>query len=273
MKTYHLQGWNDFVRHTDQLEDWAFRGQALADWTLVSSLTRRLRAFCPDERLWRLREGRAIRVFRRKAHIHLREQVSMADDLRCLALMQHHGAATRLMDFTKSPFVAAFFALESATGDAAVYALDTPALWNAAPRFDASLTQRCIDPRVAGNFERYFAANRLPVLWFGEPLEMDRRLTAQAGLFVVPGVLDQPLEAILGGYGRSDDLLQRLVLPASMRQEAMRALYRMNITYATLLPDLDGLARSVGYELEAIWPRLVDDFEQGDPGALTPGPD
>jgi len=30
----------------------------------------------------------------------------------------------------------------------------------------------------------------------------------------------------------------------------MRELYRMNITYATLFPDLDGLAKSMGYELE-----------------------
>jgi hypothetical protein len=27
----------------------------------------------------------------------------------------------------------------------------------------------------------------------------------------------------------------------------------MNITHATLFPDLDGLARSIGYELEVVW--------------------
>jgi hypothetical protein len=27
----------------------------------------------------------------------------------------------------------------------------------------------------------------------------------------------------------------------------------MNVTYATLFPDLDGLARSMGYELEVLW--------------------
>lgn len=61
-----------------------------------------------------------MRVFRRKAHIHLADRQVLGDDLRCLALMQHHGGVTRLLDFTKSPFVAAFFALENATAEVAV---------------------------------------------------------------------------------------------------------------------------------------------------------
>ena len=36
-------------------------------------------------------------------------------------------------------------------------------------------------------------------------------------------------------------------------EEGMRELYRMNITQATLFPDLDGLARSLAYELEFHW--------------------
>lgn len=55
---------------------------------------------------------------------------------------------------------------------------------------------------------------------------------------------------------------RKLVLPASAREEAMRALYRMNVTSATLFPDLDGLARSMGYELEVVWERLVRDYRR-----------
>lgn len=263
MQTIRLQRWSEFVAHADALDGWAFRGHVSAQWPLVPSLTRRLQLFSPDARLWPLRETRAMRVFRRKAHIYLADRAALDDDLRCLALMQHHGAATRLLDFTKSPFVAAFFALESATEDVAVFALNTPALWHRAPDFDLSLTRSTIDPRNPGNFDKYFLVNRLPIVWFGEPSEMDSRLVAQSGLFVVPGVLDQPLDAILdGGYGGAGDLVTKFVLPLSMREEAMRALYRMNVTYATLFPDLDGLARSVSYELEVIWERLVEDYER-----------
>jgi hypothetical protein len=33
----------------------------------------------------------------------------------------------------------------------------------------------------------------------------------------------------------------------------MRDLYKMNITHATLFPDIDGLARSLAFELEYHW--------------------
>ena len=269
MKVIRLTRWAEFVERTEALEGWAFRGQLSTHWPLVSTLTRRLQTFCPDPRLWPLREARAMRIFRRKAHIHLQDASALDDELRCMALMQHHGAATRLLDFTKSPFVAAFFALESARADVSVFALNTPALWNLTPAFDSSLTRHQIDPRIPGNFERYFARNTLPVLWFGEPSQMDRRLAAQSGLFVVPGVLDKSLDEILQGYGGTEELLHQFILSPEMRAEAMHALYRMNVTYATLFPDLDGLARSLGYELEAVWERLVEDYERGE-SAQTP---
>jgi hypothetical protein len=117
-------------------------------------------------------------------------------------------------------------------------------------------------PAGAGNFDAYFAGNKLPLLWFGEPSEMDSRLVAQSGLFVLPGVLDKPLDAILDGYGGSEGPAHAIRAAGQHPREAMRALYRMNVTYATLFPDLDGLARSVSYELEAIWERLVEDYER-----------
>ena len=264
MQVIKLTKWQDFIQQAGALDGWAFRGEVSAQWPLVTSLTRRLQNYCPDRTLWPLRESRALRIFRRKAHNYLSDSSALNDDLRCLALMQHHGASTRLLDFTKSPYVAAFFALENAVADAAVYALNTPRLWSAAPRFDATLTRERIDPRIAGNYQRYFLGNDQPVIWFGEPSEMDRRLVAQSGLFVMPGQLDRPLADILDDYEQSESLLIKYVLPLALRAEAMEALYRMNVTSATLFPDLEGLAMASGYELEIIWERLVDDFRQRD---------
>ncbi|WEF31708.1 FRG domain-containing protein [Pseudoduganella chitinolytica] len=254
MEIVHIDSWEQFVTLTSECDGWAFRGLPDADWQLLSSLSRYLHSFVPDRASWRQREERALRIFRRKAHIYLPDPHVLVDDIRCLALMQHHGAPTRMLDFTKSPFVAAFFALNNTNRSAAVFALDTPTLWRAAPRHDAALRREAIDPRVPGNFERYFAPNDQDILWVGEPEAMDRRLVAQSGTFVVPGVLDKPLDAIIGQYGGGAALMRKFVLPPALRADAMLALYRMNITHATLFPDLDGLARSIGYELEITWP-------------------
>lgn len=254
MKEVLIGSWSQFNQYISGRDGWAFRGQSDAGWPLLSSLPRRLLQNNVPREQWRQREERAIRIFRRKAHVYLPDKSALDDDLRCLAMMQHHGAPTRLLDFTKSPFVAAFFALEHARGASAVYALNTPWIWAAGPDFDRSLTRDAIDPRVPGNFERHFAINKQPVVWFGEPREMDRRLVAQSGLLVVPGVLDMTLDNLLDEYAHGQALVERVLLGPEVRAEAMHELYRMNITHATLFPDLEGLARSIVYELEESWP-------------------
>jgi hypothetical protein len=56
----------------------------------------------------------------------------------------------------------------------------------------------------------------------------------------------------------------KFVLKSSkIREQAMESLYYMNITYATLFPGLDGLARSLAYELEFHWafnPKTMEDY-------------
>jgi hypothetical protein len=255
-----ISSWSEFVFLTAELDGWAFRGQQDARWALLSSLSRYLEAFIPDQSTWRTREERSIRIFRRKAHNYLSDSGVLDNDLRCLALMQHHGAPTRLLDFTKSAFVAAFFAMENAVTDAAVFALNTPKLWNATPFRSPTLSRDAIDPRRKGNFENYFLQNDNQVIWIGEPTEMDKRLVAQSGTMVVPGVLDKSLNEILDQYPSQGTLIKKIVLPRHMRDEAMKALYRMNITNATLFPDLDGLARSMRMEMEVVWLGNMDEL-------------
>ena len=158
-----------------------------------------------------------------------------------------------MLDFTESPFVAAYFALCDAKADCAVFALDTPRLWRQAPIKHPELTRKAVDPRLKGNFAKYFLPNIHEMLWVGEPRQMDRRLVAQSGTFVMPGVLDRSLDQIIGNYEAGVDLIQKVVLSQSMRSQAMQELYRMNITHSTLFPDLDGLARSMAYELGMSW--------------------
>ena len=244
-----LESWDEFlgVITSPPYSNWAFRGERDERWPLYSSLSRYFQNFGVDRRAWPDQEGRILRIFKRKAHQFLEKPPAPDDDFQWLALMQHHGAPTRLIDFTWSPYVAAFFALERSVGDGVVWAMN-PA------QIDSSRSVEPVhmDPRVRGNFRRYFLKGNHRFIWMGEPDTMNRRLIAQSGTFAVPGALDTSVEDILS-HTDQDNVLAKLVLANSVREVGMRELYRMNITYATLFPDLDGLAKSLAYELEFHW--------------------
>lgn len=169
--------------------------------------------------------------------------------------MQHHGAPTRLLDFTWSPYVAAFFALERATEDAAIWAVNLPLLWDISVRqpIDGVSVEEA-DPRDAKAFRKYFLPNKHAFVWQGDPFRMPQRVVAQSGTFLVTSHLGMTVEAILDRYPGKGELLVKFELPtAKLRAVAMSSLYDMNITQATLFPGLDGLARSMAYEFEYSW--------------------
>src|SRR5207247_1327002 len=54
-----------------------------------------------------------VEQFKQRAHLSLPTSREPDTELEWLALIQHHGGPTRLVDFTRSPFVGAFFAIEN----------------------------------------------------------------------------------------------------------------------------------------------------------------
>jgi hypothetical protein len=256
---FRLETWEAFLELVTHppYSHWAFRGERDERWPLYSSLSRYLQNSGVAPAAWSQQEARILRIFKRKAHQFLDKPPDWDDDFQWLALMQHHGAPTRLIDFTWSPYVAAFFALERTLCDGVVWAMN-PA------RVDSSRAPAPVrtDPRVKGNFQRYFLKGSRRFIWMGEPYTMNRRLIAQSGTFAVPGVLDVAIEDTLSDADQ-ENILAKCVLTHAVREVGMRELYRMNITYATLFPDLDGLAKSMGYELEFHWaynPRTMEKY-------------
>jgi hypothetical protein len=102
-------------------DSWAFRGQSKASWRLQPSIER----LASEAGITPQVEKYVEREFKRRAHHYISDLPDDEDALEWLALMQHHGAPTRLLDWTRSAYVAAFFAAESA-GDApfAIWAAD-----------------------------------------------------------------------------------------------------------------------------------------------------
>lgn len=254
MKHVKIDSWQQFIEIVSgpTFRSWAFRGQSDASWQLFSTLSRYFLNYHVHPDAWQQQEYRILRIFRRKSHLFLDHIPEENDAFQWLALMQHHGAPTRLIDFTWSPYVAAFFALEHATADAAVWALFPPGLNNSKVktlRASQKVSADKIGPWVEGNYETYFLPNDNPFVVIGEPQRMNQRLIAQSGTFVLPGVLHTPVEDLVP----ADSITKFTFTTAQVRRQAMAELYKMNISHATLFPGLDGLARSLGYELESHW--------------------
>ncbi len=91
-------------------ERWVFRGHSRLSWRLQPTIER----LANEQHISPHVEKYAEREFKRRAHHYISDLPNDEDDLEWVALMQHHGAPTRLLDWTRSAYVAAFFAAESA---------------------------------------------------------------------------------------------------------------------------------------------------------------
>src|SRR5262245_48687197 len=245
-RVVRIGSWDEYLSiiSDSPYQYWAFRGHRDASAPLFSLLSRYFMSFNVDPRAWREQEERILRIFKRKS-VHFLDIVpDREDDFEWLALMQDHGAPTRLLDFSWSPYVAAFFALHNTTHEGVIWACNPVEIRK----------EREVDLDVPGNFRKHFLSNKNSFAWLGEPHAMNRRLIAQSGTFLVPGILHESIEEILLNYPNPENTLIKIIVPADkVRIKGMRELYRMNITQATLFPDLDGLARSLAYELEFHW--------------------
>src|SRR4051794_3793588 len=260
---------------------WIFRGHADHRWILETTIRRRVArleddgigtGFAADTEKFMLEE------FQRRAHQyqrHLRQMPRDVYKLEWLALMQHHGAPTRLLDWTKSPYVGAFFAVADAAPqtDSAIWVIDALALKGKAVAMlkntrhdleDLSADSHLESPE---NFDRIFLAD-VPewqsVIAPIEPFTTDERLTIQQGLFLCSTTLYWPLEMTLKHMietepsGRPE--IRRLVIRSEARLDLLRELHRMNISQATLFPGLEGFARSLSNVAELHLCSNMDPF-------------
>lgn len=241
-----LKSWEEYLSiiSDSPYQNWAFRGQRDASLPLFSALSRYFMSFSVHQKAWSRQEERILRIFKRKAVHFLDDVPERDDDFEWLALMQDHGAPTRLLDFSWSPYVAAFFALHNSTRESVIWACNPVEIKK----------RKAIDLEEPDSFRKLFLSGSGSFVCLGEPHAMNRRLIAQSGTFLVPADLHKSIEEILQEYPKPKDTLIKFIVPADkVREKGMRELYRMNITQSTLFPDLDGLARSLAYELEFHW--------------------
>jgi hypothetical protein len=219
--------------------DFVYRGEAFLDAKLATSLQRLGGDYADVER-------HLLRNFRKYARY---EDVPIDSLWHWLALAKHHALATRLLDWTFSPYVALHFA----TAFPRDYDKDG-LIW----MVDFVKTNQLLPKRVREAIEREgmnaISADLLhelaPTLGefdklgddfvlFFEPPALDDRIVNQYALF---SLMPSPHARMDEWLASQDGLTRRIIVPAEIKWEVRDKLDQANITERVLFPGLDGLA-------------------------------
>jgi hypothetical protein len=256
-----FRGW---VRELDG--NWGFRGHRESAWTLQTSLDREVRVVHDTGHYHLDRRGEEDDLlfrFQQQAQHYIPHLPPPEDRAGWLALMQHHGVPTRLLDWTRSPYVALYFAVETEpegigggnkeVSCSAVWAIDLEWLeWKAKELLGAIPDE----PRMRMEYlNGILDRQEEPLIVRIDPLHGNERMFAQQGFFLWKLFVETPyFDQILTSMMTHRDLIVRPVIKklriSNVRRfDLLEQLRAMNIQRASLFPGLDGFCHSLKADL------------------------
>jgi len=259
-----IDSWEEFAATIRQLDLWAgvgvrwlFRGQADAKHTLSPSLSRILQRYPVSRKEAELSEGAFMAEFAKRAHEHLPPAMipRQSDPLGILVSMQHYGAPTRLLDWTESPYVAAYFAVEhSPEVDGAVWALKAPLFKTAGWVMPDPRNEPVLRPWLFGQPPRDIVGLVFPMIMTDRMAAQQTLFTVSPNIFADHAVLLEGLpDSVIKAEEAKGPVWLKMTIPAAQKFHFQRDLRPMNVTAQALFPGLDGLGRGVR---DLAWPHF-----------------
>ncbi len=252
-----IRSWEQFLDLPHLADDfWIYRGQS-NDWPLKTSLERACERSAIPLKHAPVIEKTLIDNFRRRYDGSDRTFV-IHDTLYCLALMEHHGAPTRLLDWTYSPYIALYFTLEKSDGKSVMWCMNQQ-WWTKAARAlvgsERYEQRNRYETRNDQSFiPLYMGRNPPKMVYLENPFFFNSRLNIQQGVFLCTGDVTSPFEENLKGLGdsRSPASIVKVHCDLDTRERlrAMKELHKMNIHRESLFPGLDGFAQALAHRLQ-----------------------
>lgn len=265
-----------------------YRGQADSTWGLSSSLERLVKLYHPYTRGFHIIVGdyanRILEDFKWKYPIYCKGQVPNDEDtLEWYSILQHYGAPTQMVDFTYSPYIALYMAIEKSTAQyCSIWCLNKNVYTFPITEELSRKTGQCFTTPFA--LEKYMhdqvnlrlrgciIKNAQPGVFLMRPKQVNERILRQHGLFAIPRDMSISFEENVfsriankeaeriefkevieysnspnGTNKQKDIALIKINVPTKLRLDIVKYLNEININAETMYPGLEGLARSMAY--------------------------
>ena len=220
-----------------------YRGQAASDWNLLPSVFRRPGSADAIKET----ERDQMHTFRSRAGVRYEHKPNFEDIAGWIGLMQHYGLPTRLLDWSRSPLVAAYFALEKYLYDRTVEPTDA-CVWMLQPHIlndsqglgDITLTidsGRC-RPEIEPAF--YHESPESGKVRAVMASEVDLRMFVQQGAFTIHSTT-VPIDALQ----LPDGVLRKFIIPATAAIRCANELAVAGFRKGDIYPDLQNLAQDL----------------------------